>query len=74
MKPKTLQIARINTFFVHVVCDMFRDHRQNFFKDLSPILHELHVATVVHTIRARPAQKSVIVANIVRELCGAAGR
>ena len=47
-----------------MISDMFADKRQNFFENFAAILHELHVAAIVHVIMGA-AQKAVVVTDIV---------
>jgi hypothetical protein len=53
--------------------DMFRDERQHLLEDLAAVLHEQHVAAVVHLALPGAAQEAVVVADVVGKLRRAAG-
>ena len=72
MQPNPFQISGLHVVVSHMVADVFGDHGQHFFEDFAAVLHELHVAAVVHRVMGA-AQEPVVIAYIIAELRGAAG-
>ena len=72
VQPKTPEMFRGYSITGHVISDVMTDHGQYFFEDFATVLHELHVAPIGEAIGARAPQITIVVAYIVRKLCGAA--
>ncbi|MPL84461.1 hypothetical protein SDC9_30426 [bioreactor metagenome] len=74
MQPEPAQGGGREPFLRQMAEDMGTDHRQHFLEDLAALLHELHVAPVGEPVGPGAAQEAVVVADVVRELGGAAAR
>jgi hypothetical protein len=73
VQPEPLEVGGLRPVGLHVARDVVRYQRQHFLEDLAPVLHELHVAAILHLPLPRAAQEAVVVADVVGELRRAAG-